>query len=299
MNRDEQRTGKRRRNVMLLSLIGILLVSLLVEIISYFNVIDAYKPMLYAITIITIGILVIEIVSRVIHRYIEYKGISKEASKVSDLFRIITYSILIIVVLGTLNINVTGLLLSAGFLGIVVGLAAQTTLGNVFSGLSLIVAKPFRPSDFITIHAWQATVQPPSYLHQEFIPGYSGVVASIGLMYTRLIDENGTPIYIPNSTVNGALVINHHRSKARMIKISFDVLISTPIDVIEGEIEKIMKSEGIESNDWAMDIETLSSTIYVITVEVRVLSGKETRMKGKIFRAIVERVQELEKKKKR
>ena len=297
MNKDGQKNGNRLRNVMLLSIMGIFLASLLIEIISYFNVIEVYKPILYAITIVSIGILSIEIISSGIKRYIEYKGISKEASKVADLFRVIAYAILVIVVLGALNINVTGLLLSAGFLGIVIGLAAQTTLGNVFSGLSLIIAKPFRPSDFITIHAWQTNIQPPSYLHQEFVPGYSGVVASIGLMYTRLIDGNGTPIYIPNSTVNGALIINHHRAKARVIKISFDVMISIPIDAIEGEIKKIMKSEGIENNDWSINIETLSSTIYVITLEVRVLTGKELSMKGKIFRAIVEKVQELEKKK--
>ena len=297
MNKDGQKNGNRLRNVMLLSIMGIFFASLLIEIISYFNVIEVYKPILYAITIVSIGILSIEIISRGIKRYIEYKGISKEASKVADLFRVIAYAILVIVVLGALNINVTGLLLSAGFLGIVIGLAAQTTLGNVFSGLSLIIAKPFRPSDFITIHAWQTNIQPPSYLHQEFVPGYSGVVASIGLMYTRLIDGNGTPIYIPNSTVNGALIINHHRAKARVIKISFDVMISIPIDAIEGEIKKIMKSEGIENNDWSVNIETLNSTIYVITLEVRVLTGKELSMKGKIFRAIVEKVQELEKKK--
>ncbi len=297
MNKYGQKNGNRLRNVMLLSIMGIFFASLLIEIISYFNVIEVYKPILYAITIVSIGILSIEIISRGIKRYIEYKGISKEASKVADLFRVIAYAILVIVVLGALNINVTGLLLSAGFLGIVIGLAAQTTLGNVFSGLSLIIAKPFRPSDFITIHAWQTNIQPPSYLHQEFVPGYSGVVASIGLMYTRLIDGNGTPIYIPNSTVNGALIINHHRAKARVIKISFDVMISIPIDAIEGEIKKIMKSEGIENNDWSINIETLSSTIYVITLEVRVLTGKELSMKGKIFRAIVEKVQELEKKK--
>ena len=297
MNKYGQKNGNRLRNVMLLSIMGIFFASLLIEIISYFNVIEVYKPILYAITIVSIGILSIEIISRGIKRYIEYKGISKEASKVADLFRVIAYAILVIVVLGALNINVTGLLLSAGFLGIVIGLAAQTTLGNVFSGLSLIIAKPFRPSDFITIHAWQTNIQPPSYLHQEFVPGYSGVVASIGLMYTRLIDGNGTPIYIPNSTVNGALIINHHRAKARVIKISFDVMISIPIDAIEGEIKKIMKSEGIENNDWSVNIETLNSTIYVITLEVRVLTGKELSMKGKIFRAIVEKVQELEKKK--
>ena len=125
MNKDGQKNGNRLRNVMLLSIMGIFLASLLIEIISYFNVIEVYKPILYAITIVSIGILSIEIISRGIKRYIEYKGISKEASKVADLFRVIAYAILVIVVLGALNINVTGLLLSAGFLGIVIGLACR------------------------------------------------------------------------------------------------------------------------------------------------------------------------------
>lgn len=51
--------------------------------------------------------------------------------------------------LGHLGLDLTAVAASAGFLGIVLGLAMQDTLGNVFAGLSLQMERPFSVDDWV------------------------------------------------------------------------------------------------------------------------------------------------------
>lgn len=65
----------------------------------------------------------------------------------------IGYLFVIFAVLSILNVSVERLLVGAGLAGIVLGIAAQQSLGNVFAGLVLITAKPFRIGDRIRIRS--------------------------------------------------------------------------------------------------------------------------------------------------
>ncbi|WP_244222930.1 mechanosensitive ion channel family protein [Cupriavidus lacunae] len=50
-----------------------------------------------------------------------------------------------------LELPVTGLLATSGALAIIVGLAVQSTLGDVFSGLVLNATQPYHPGDLVSI----------------------------------------------------------------------------------------------------------------------------------------------------
>jgi len=56
----------------------------------------------------------------------------------------------IMVILGMLGYDLTALLAGAGFLGIVVGLAAQSTLANFFAGMQLLADRPFKVGDLLS-----------------------------------------------------------------------------------------------------------------------------------------------------
>ncbi len=55
--------------------------------------------------------------------------------------------------LALLNVSVERLLVGAGLLGVVLGIAAQQSLGNIFAGLVLILARPFGVGDHIRIRS--------------------------------------------------------------------------------------------------------------------------------------------------
>lgn len=95
-----------------------------------------------------------------------------------------------LIILPMWGFNVTSVLVGAGVVGLVLGLALQDTLSNIFSGLSLLVEAPFRTGDLITLS-----------------DGRIGEVQRIGIRSTQLysISEHAT-IYVPNKTfVNSTL----------------------------------------------------------------------------------------------
>lgn len=81
------------------------------------------------------------------------------------------------------------LLAGVSLMSIIVGFAAQTTLGNLVAGISLVLYKPFRRGDRIQIQA-------PTGSGHEI-----GVVESISLGYTVLRTDDRREIVIANGTM--------------------------------------------------------------------------------------------------
>jgi len=108
------------------------------------------------------------------------------------------YLVLGLGVLSALQINLTGLLAAGAIIGVVVGVAAQTSLGSVFAGLVLLMARPFVVGNWVHIR---------TYLFSGM--EYSGIVTHVGVVYTT-VDVSGRPVRIPNSGVlMAALTVTH------------------------------------------------------------------------------------------
>jgi small-conductance mechanosensitive channel len=87
----------------------------------------------------------------------------------------------------------TALLAGASVASIVLGLAAQNTLGNLIAGLSLVLYRPFRDGDTIQLAAPKGLV--------------TARVESISLGYTVLRDPGGDEIMVPNSVMASSIVV--------------------------------------------------------------------------------------------
>ncbi len=88
----------------------------------------------------------------------------------------------------------TAWLASVGVVSVVVGLAAQSTLSNLVSGISLVLYRPFRIGDRVQVAAPTGTE--------------IGVVESIDLGYTTLRTADGRRLVIPNATIASQTSIN-------------------------------------------------------------------------------------------
>ncbi len=95
----------------------------------------------------------------------------------------------------------TALLAGFGVASVVIGLAAQSTLGNLIAGISLILYRPFKIGDRVQISA-------PS--GQEI-----GVVISIDLGYTVLRTMDNRLLVIPNSNIASQTNVNLSRNPPR------------------------------------------------------------------------------------
>lgn len=88
----------------------------------------------------------------------------------------------------------TALLAGASVASVVIGLAAQSTLGNLVAGVSITIYKPFRLGDTLQIAAPTGTD--------------IGVVEFISLGYTTLRAPDGRLIVVPNSIAASQVTIN-------------------------------------------------------------------------------------------
>jgi small conductance mechanosensitive channel len=116
------------------------------------------------------------------------------AGTVGFIIRLLTIAITLLIALGVAGVNAGGLIAGSAFTAVVLGLAAQQTLGNLFAGLVLLTARPFRVGERVRLQAGAL-----GGVHE-------GVVSSLGLMYTTLA-RGEDRIMIPNNGVLSAVVV--------------------------------------------------------------------------------------------
>ncbi len=116
------------------------------------------------------------------------------AGTVGFIVRIVVALIIVLFVLSVAGTGVKALAIGGGFTAVVIGLAAQQTLGNVFAGMVLLSARPFRVGERIRLQAGTVGGQ------------VEGVVSSLGLLYTVLA-RGAEQVMIPNNVVLGATVV--------------------------------------------------------------------------------------------
>jgi small conductance mechanosensitive channel len=116
------------------------------------------------------------------------------AGTVGFIIRLITLAITILIALSVAGVNTASLIAGSAFTAVVLGLAAQQTLGNLFAGLVLLTARPFRVGERVRLQAGAL-----GGIHE-------GIVSSLGLMYTTLA-RGEDQVMIPNSGVIGAVIV--------------------------------------------------------------------------------------------
>ncbi len=86
----------------------------------------------------------------------------------------------------------TALLAGVSVISVVVGVAAQGTLGNLVSGFSLVLSRTVRVGDTVELGTSVGTI--------------SARVKSIALGYTVMVDAQGRDVVVPNSIVMGSSI---------------------------------------------------------------------------------------------
>jgi len=281
----------RKMHVVLLRMLyGIIIgIVLLYVILTYLQVLPT-TLIGEAIVTAVFGIGIVEVLARIVYYYYINNIHKAEAKTLSDITRIIGFSVLLLTVLYIIfgYQYLGGILVSAGFLGIVIGLAAQSTISNFIAGMYLLASNVVEPNDNVIIHTWQYTFQPQSYPHDRYVPGLSGIIESIGVLYTKIVNDDGIPVYVPNNIVAQALVINYHRAKEHTRKIQFDVDITVPFNKLEKIIDKVMKESNIEA--YNIKLEYLHQLLYVVTIHVKAQEKDIRVLKSAIFGEIINEI---------
>ena len=145
---------------------------------------------------------------------------------------IILTAIVIIILLGHFNVNVSALVATLGVTSIAIALAAQEVLGNMISGFIIMVDQPFRIGDRIELRELDTW----------------GDVQDIGLHSTRILTRDHRLVSVPNALIGKSQVVNHSiPSTVFRVQTHVGVAYGTDID----HVRKVLV-DSLKEEDWVM-----------------------------------------------
>lgn len=187
-------------------------------------------------TLILAGVvaLITFIIIRLLNHFLakKMKGNMKIFYRLMYLLIIIVAASIVLMTITPLKNFGTTILASSGIAAVVIGLAAQQTLGNIFSGMSISASKPFEVGEFIEI------------LNTN--PVIMGVVKEIGLRHTVIRDASNKDVVIPNSVLDKEMLRTSHTLDEMSINNALDINISYTADIDKAIqiIEGIVRGHG-------------------------------------------------------
>jgi small-conductance mechanosensitive channel len=116
------------------------------------------------------------------------------AGTVGFLIRLVFVGLAIIVALRIAGLDPRTLAVGGAFTAVIVGLAAQQTLGNLIAGTVLLSARPFRVGERVRLQGGGIAGQ------------IEGVVSSLGLLYTTF-SQGDDQVMVPNSVVLNVAIV--------------------------------------------------------------------------------------------
>ena len=128
----------------------------------------------------------------VMRAVIVFQRSPREAKLVQDLLAGVIYlAALFAIVSYVLDLPIQGLLATSGVVAIILGLALQSTLGDVFSGIVLSFSRPYRPGDWISVEG-----------------GTDGRVIEMNWRATSILTARRDLAIVPNSTIAKSKIVN-------------------------------------------------------------------------------------------
>ena len=137
----------------------------------------------------------------------------------------------LMVVLSALGIDISPVFALIGGASFILAFAFQETLGNLASGLMIIVNRPFDEGQYVDIG------------------GVAGTVKSVSIVATTVVTPDNQVIVIPNKNVWGNVITNVTASKTRRVDLVFGISYEDSIPEALKVIEKITRAHPLVLDD--------------------------------------------------
>ena len=148
-------------------------------------------------------------------------------SFLKSLIKTVIYIILGFILIGTIGIKATSLVTILGTAGVAVGLALQGSLSNLASGILILFFKQISKGDFIS----------------SLDKNIEGTVQSIYIMYTVIQQPNGPLIFVPNSQIANASIINYSKNPYRRLDLVYSASYDVPVDKVISVLHQVIENE--------------------------------------------------------
>lgn len=193
---------------------------------KYFNA-ETIEKLLRIGIILVVGIILITIIASVINKLLPSKMTQQRQMLIKRFVRYTAIVILFLIIISELEINLGAIFGAAGVIGIVIGVASQTSIGNIVSGFFLVSEKPFEIGDLIRIG------------------DKTGTVYSIDLLSIKIKTLDNLLLRIPNQTVISTEVINVTKFPIRRMDIDISVAYKEDLGKVKSVLERIVKNNPL------------------------------------------------------
>jgi len=177
--------------------------------------------------ILIVGVGSIHLVTFMVKRSL-YKHLSRQSMMLISRTIIYTgYTGLVLIVIRELNYDLTALFGAAGVVGIVIGVASQTSIGNIISGLFLVSEKSFELGDVVRIG------------------DKTGTVYSIDLLSIKVKTYDNVLIRIPNQTVISTELVNVTKFPIRRLEFQIGVAYKEDLRKVKALLENVARNNPL------------------------------------------------------
>jgi small-conductance mechanosensitive channel len=192
------------------------------------------------------------------------------AGTVGFMIRLLTMALLVIVALRIAGLNTDTLAVGGAFTAVVLGLAAQQTLGNMIAGIVMLTTRPFRVGQRVRLRGG------------AMAGDIDGIASSLGLFYTTLVNGADRTM-IPNSVLLQLAIIPLREPDPVELRARLPAEV-TPADLQEQLIEQVEVETRYPPH---IDLEEMEGDEVVLTVRaVPRNPAQGSRLAGEIVSAI-------------
>ena len=143
-----------------------------------------WRPIVTTLAIIIFGLIIVKIILAIIRRQFAKTKMEKTVqSFILSILKFVLYLILIVAILSSLGISITGLTVVISAVSLAISLALQDSLKNLVNGFIIISTRLIKEGDWVDIG------------------GKEGTVKDVRMLYTVLLTADNKRITIPNLTV--------------------------------------------------------------------------------------------------
>ena len=185
-----------------------------------------------AVLTFVVCLVVMQIVNTLCRKLINASKKLDEALRgfIRSAVKIILWLLTAIIVADTLGIPTTSLVALFSVAGLALSLSVQNIMANLFSGITLLMTRPFAVGDWVDVD------------------GQSGSVKSISLFYTVLATGDNKMISMPNSTITGSTVVNYNTESLRRVDMIFSASYNDATEKVKAAImEAVMANPYIHA----------------------------------------------------
>ncbi|PTM57820.1 mechanosensitive ion channel family protein [Desmospora activa] len=226
------------------------------------------KSLAIAGVIAVAAIIVYAVVKSIIARLLENRIRNHEEAELrintlktllSSLVGYAIFFIALVAILREFGVDTTGIIASAGIIGLAVGFGAQGVVSDIVTGFFVLLENQVNVGEYITIN------------------NYSGIVEETGLRYIKVRAFNGDLHYIPNREI-GALT-NHSRGNMQAlvdIAITYDTNVDEAIQVMQKTCDRLAQyTPAIVDGPNVLGVQSLSDSNWVIRIIAKTENGEQ------------------------